>query len=126
MASPLHQVYSTYALRSDAFLPLKSLIPGWSEIRRIGVVGLGDDPETCLWKPFDGRRVIYVNAGPRHQAASLQPEVLIGRAEDLEGFLEASQTIKVKEAIKIDLILKAQVGPQQWSAVVVEPGDSLK
>ncbi len=48
-------VYRTYELRFDALAPIREMIP--ENVREIGFVGDGNQPEVSLWRPFGERRV---------------------------------------------------------------------
>ncbi|MCS7337355.1 MAG: hypothetical protein NZ739_03845 [Verrucomicrobiae bacterium] len=54
------RVYTIYSQRSDAFKPVRGLLP--PETKVLGLVTWGD-PEASLWMPFGSRRILHVCAG---------------------------------------------------------------
>ena len=50
-------VYSVYRDRNDCFAPVCAVLP--AEAAVLGVVTY-DDPETSLWRPFGGRRILHI------------------------------------------------------------------
>jgi len=114
-----NNVYETYARRADAFQPLKQSIRDWSSLREIGVFGLNDDPETSLWRPFDGRRVRYISRASPALEELQKHDVVIAPKEAMDEFLSEIPAGKYPPIQRIDtaLILKARVGPRDWSAV---------
>ncbi|HEX3799551.1 MAG TPA: hypothetical protein VH413_12700 [Verrucomicrobiae bacterium] len=52
-------VYSVYGERSDAFAPVRSVVP--ADVKVLGLIAT-DYPETSLWRPFGLRRIEHIMA----------------------------------------------------------------
>jgi hypothetical protein len=121
LSTRFNNVYETYAKRADAFQPLKQAIPGWSSLREIGVLGLEDDPETSLWRPFDGRRVRYISRTAPALEGLQNLDVVIAPKEAMDELLSEIPAGAYLNSQRIDIAftLKAQAGPRDWSAVLL-------
>jgi hypothetical protein len=53
-------VYSVYRQRTDAFQPVRALLP--AQANPLGLI-TSDDPETSLWFPFGSRQIMHVCRG---------------------------------------------------------------
>ena len=53
----IEAVYSVYRDRNDCFAPVRAALPAGAAV--LGVVTY-DDPETSLWRPFGGRRILHI------------------------------------------------------------------
>jgi len=53
----IEAVYSVYRDRNDCFAPVCAALPAGAAV--LGMVTY-DDPETSLWRPFGGRRILHI------------------------------------------------------------------
>ncbi len=60
--------YTVYAVRGDALALARSHLPAGAH--DVGLVTIGDDPETSLWRPFGSRRIHQL--GPSKSVAALR------------------------------------------------------
>ena len=120
-------VYSVYRDRSDAFAPVRTLLPDG-----LGVLGLVtyDEPETSLWRPFGGRRIEHIC--PADTLADLQRRnvqyVLMNENRLLE-LLKTSpevwqQQMQAKLVGKVMLNLRASTGPREWVVLKLPPANA--
>jgi hypothetical protein len=59
MFDRIRRVYSVYATRADAFATVRDLLPKGT--KEIGLIALGDEPETSLWRPFGSLSVRHLS-----------------------------------------------------------------
>ncbi|MBI5775063.1 MAG: hypothetical protein HZA89_15160 [Verrucomicrobia bacterium] len=55
------RVYTVYAGRADSLAPLRRFVPPDANV--LGFLSNGNEPETSLWRPLGGRRVVLILPG---------------------------------------------------------------
>lgn len=118
-------VYTTYATRSDAFAPLRALLP--PEVNVIGYIGNGDSPEASLWKPFGERRIVGILPQSAGEAIKrFRLEYIVANAAAVEWFFRKDVTDWCREnrceaSNQTVLTLKVARGPEVWHVLRLHP-----
>ncbi|MGO8837762.1 MAG: hypothetical protein ACLQAH_14450 [Limisphaerales bacterium] len=116
-------VYSVYRNRSDAFAPVREVLP--PDVKVLGLITY-DDPETSLWRPFGSRRIEHVC--PQDTPAELKQrgvEYVLVSEELLGPRFQCSlddwlRQMNGRVMQKIPLYLRAAVGPTDWYLVQLQ------
>ena len=119
----VHEVYTVYNQRNDAFAPARRALPAGLKV--LGVVTF-DDPETSLWRPFGERRILHVV--PQDTPADLKRrgiQYILVKGEvfgnwfpgPLDAWLKRMDAQVVK---KIPLNLRAAQGAKDWYLVKLQ------
>jgi hypothetical protein len=124
------RVYSFYAERSNAFGPLRSLMPPTEAV--VGMVSKANDPVTSLWKPLGQRRIVYFL--PEDSVSELRARgvhYVVLSPEGLDGLfsMTAAQWMNKFDA---ELVGQAEIrrmvsnGPEQWSLVKLRTPERVR
>jgi hypothetical protein len=116
-------VYSAYRSRSDAFAPVRDVLP--PDVKVLGLITY-DDPETSLWRPFGSRRIEQVC--PQDTAADLKQrgvEYILVREELLGPWFKCSledwlKQMNARVVQRIPLHLRISRGAADWYLVQLQ------
>jgi hypothetical protein len=117
----MESVYQTYNLRSDVLAPIRKKIP--QDVRDIGFVGDGDQPEVSLWRPFGKRRVYDLVELSNLQAA---PRVIVASEAGIQyqGHKSLGNWAKqqnLREVGREELVTKVKNGAEVWAILEKNP-----
>ena len=120
-------VYGVYACRSEALTPAVALLPPGEPV--VGMVTY-DDPETSLWKPFGGRRVVHVCLDDRAEAVRGAGVRYVWVSGDrLERFFRVPldqwlQRFPGRVRQTVSLNLRADYGARPWYLIeLIDPNE---
>jgi hypothetical protein len=113
-------VYSVYHDRTDAFAPVRALLPPETQI--LGFISY-DDPEAALWRPFGTRLIKHVC--PQDTPDDLKKRGIVYvlvNAEKVPTLFNLTPEEWIKQmnaqiAQRIPLTLRAGSGPREWLLV---------
>jgi len=113
-------VYSIYGKRADPLASIRSCLP--HDIRVVGFMGRGDDPDISLWRPFGQRRVEHllvtdsaVEIRRRGIEYIVAGEINFGlNGATFEGWKQQTGVELVKTA---NATVRVSEGPQPWYIV---------
>jgi len=117
-------VYSTYRDRANAFAPAVAVLPADANV--LGLIAY-DIPETSLWKPFGGRRIMHVTSSDT--AGDIERRhikyVLVSYDRVVEHFNQSfDQWLQSHRGVvlqKMSLNLKIKFGSTDWYLVEIDP-----
>jgi hypothetical protein len=112
-------VYSVYAERSDAFAPVRSVVPADTKV--LGLIAT-DYPETSLWRPFGSRRIEHITGNDdRENIRQRGIEYILLNQRDfrfigmpLDDWLAK---INAKKIATIPMTIRAGFGSEDWLLV---------